>query len=100
MPSLIHMVQWIRFESKVELGHAFESRAQTVFIFQLENILRSNWNFLTSYGRSTDLVSGLLWVCFIWLGKNISLKYLLIGGVDVFSTPCPDGVDIAYVRTG
>ena len=34
--------------------HAFESRTNSLFIFQLENILRSNLNFSTSYGRLTD----------------------------------------------
>ena len=33
-----------------ERGHAFESRAPFLFIFQLENILRSNLIFSTSYG--------------------------------------------------
>ena len=37
-----------------ELGRAFESHPPTLFIFQLENILRSNLNFSTSYGRLTD----------------------------------------------
>ena len=62
-----------------------------LFIFQLENILRSNLKFSTSYGRSTDLKSlfGLLLVSFIWLGEKISLKYLLI-----------DGVDFAHAQTG
>ena len=52
------------------------------FIFQLEDILRSNSNFLTSYVRLTDLKSflGLLSVSFIRLGEKFSLKYLLIGG--------------------
>ena len=60
------------------------------FIFQLETILRSDSNFSTSYGRSTDLKSllGLLLISLIWLGENISLKYLLIGEVDV----CPPHV--------
>ena len=46
------------------------------FIFQLENILRSNLNLSTSYGRSTDLKSflGLLLGVFLWLGEKISLK--------------------------
>ena len=59
---------------------------QLFFIFQLENILRSNSNLSTSYGRSTDLKSflGLLLLSFIWLGEKISLQYLLI----------------AYVQTG
>ena len=71
------------------------------FIFQLENILRSDLNFSTSYGRSIDLksLSGLLLVSFIWLGEKNSLKYLLIGG-RTFVPPCPGGVDIAYVPTG
>ena len=71
------------------------------FIFQLENILRSNLNLSTSYGRSTDLKSflGLFLVNFIWLWEKISLKYLLIGGGDV-CPPCPDGVNFAYVETG
>ena len=58
-----------------------------LFIFQLENIWRSNLKFSTSYGRQTDLkfILGLLLVISIWLEENISLKYLLIGGVDV----CP-----------
>ena len=73
---------------------------QLYFISQLENILRSNLNFSTSYGRLTDLKSllGFLLVCFLWLGEEISLKYLLIGGRTVVP-PCPDGVDIAYVLT-
>ena len=60
-------------------------------IFRLENILRSNLNFSTSYGPSTDLksLSGLLLVSFIGLGEKISLKYLLIGGAMG-----------AYVQTG
>ena len=51
-----------------------------IFIFQLENILRPYLNFLTSYGRLTDLKSllGLLLVIiiisFIWLGEKLSLK--------------------------
>ena len=70
------------------------------FIFQLENILPYNLNFSTFYGRSTDLKSllGLLLVSFIWVREKISLQYLLIGGR--LSTPCPDGVDITYVKTG
>ena len=57
---------------------------QLFFIFQPGNILRSYSNFSGSYGRSTDLKSwlGLLLVIFIW------------------NTPCPDGVEIAYVKTG
>ena len=60
-------------------------------IFQLENILRSNLNLSTSYGRSTNLKSllGLLLVSFLWLGEKISLQYLLIGGVDVCVHLCP-----------
>ena len=52
------------------------------FIFEHENILRSNLNFSTSYGRSIDLkyLFGLLLVSFIWLAEKISLKYLLIDG--------------------
>ena len=52
------------------------------FIFHLENILRSNLNFSTSYSRSTDLKSllGLLLVSFTWLGEKISLKYLVRRG--------------------
>ena len=44
----------------------------SLFIFQLENILRSNLNFSSSYGRLTDLKSllELLLVSFIWLGEN------------------------------
>ena len=63
---------------------------QLSFIFQLENLLRSNLNFSTSYGRLTDFKSilGFKLVSFIWLGEKISLKYLLIGGVDV----CPPHV--------
>ena len=60
----------------------------TFFLFfQLKNMLRSNLKFSTSYGRSTDFksLSGLLLVSFIWLREKITLKYLLIGGVDV----CP-----------
>ena len=59
---------------------------QLFFIFQLENILRSYFYFSTSYGRSIDLKSllGSLLVSIIWLGQKISLKYLLIGWVDVF----------------
>ena len=71
---------------------------QLFCIFQLENILRSNFNFSTSYGRSTDLKSllGLFSASFIWVREKISLKYLLIGGAEV-CPPCPDGVDNAYV---
>ena len=76
---------------------------QLFFIFQPENILRSNSNFSTSYGRSTDSKSllGLLLVIVIWLGGKISVKYLLIGGEGgTFVPPCPDGVEIAYVQSG
>ena len=52
------------------------------FIFQLENMVRSNLNLSTSYGGPTDIKSlfGLLLVSFIWHGEKISLKYSLIGG--------------------
>ena len=40
-----------------ELGHVFESRWHCFFIFQPKNILRSNLNFSTSFGRSTYLKS-------------------------------------------
>ena len=55
---------------------------QLCFIFELENILQSNLNFSTSYGRLTDLKSllELLLVSFIWLWEKISLKYLFLGG--------------------
>ena len=55
---------------------------QLFCIFQLENILRSNFNFSTSYGRSTDLKSllGLFLASFIWVREKNSLKYLLVGG--------------------
>ena len=36
-------------------GHPFESRANFFFIFQLQNILRSYFEFSTSYGRPTNL---------------------------------------------
>ena len=74
---------------------------QLSFIFELENILRSNLNFSTSYSRLTDLnfFSGLLLVGFIWLGEKISLKYLLIGG-GRFVPPCLYDVDIAHAQTG
>ena len=51
-----------------------------LFIFQLENISRSNLKFSAFYGCSTDFKSffGLLLVSFLWLGETISLKYLLI----------------------
>ena len=49
------------------------------FIFQLENILRSNLKFSTSYRCS---ILGLLLVSFMLLGETISLKYLLIGWGD------------------
>ena len=32
-------------------GHAFEARTNFFFIFQFENISRSNLKFSTSYGR-------------------------------------------------
>ena len=54
-------------------GHTFKSHAQHVFsIFQLENILRSNLNFSTSYGHLTDLKSllGLLLVSFPCLSEK------------------------------
>ena len=43
------------------------------FILQLENILRSYFNFSPSYGRLTDSKSllGLLLVSFIWLGEKM-----------------------------
>ena len=85
----------------LDVSHAFESHAPRVFIFQLENILGSNFNFSTSYGHLTDLMSflGLLLVRFPWFGEKNSLKYLLIG-VGTFVPPCLDGVDIAYAQTG
>ena len=46
-----------KIEDFDELGHAFESGTPTVSYLQLENILRSNLNFSTSYGRLTDLKS-------------------------------------------
>ena len=74
---------------------------QLFFIFQLENILGSNLNFSTSYGRSTDLESllGLLLVIIICLEEKFSLKYLHPGGEDV-CPPSPDSVDIAFVQAG
>ena len=60
------------------------------FLFiQLENTLRSYLKFSTSYGCWTDSKSifGLLLVSFIWIGETISLKYLLIGLVDVCPPP-------------
>ena len=70
---------------------------QLFFISSPENILRSNLNSSTSYGRLIDFksFSGLL-VRFLWLGDKISLTYLLIGGA---GPPCPDEVDSAYVQT-
>jgi len=57
---------------------------ELVFIFQLENILPSNLNFSTSYGRLTDLKSllGLLLVSFnkIWLGENNFTKIFTLRG--------------------
>ena len=52
------------------------------FIFQVENILRSDLNFSTFYGDLIDFKSllGLSLVSLIWLGKKISLKYLFLGG--------------------
>ena len=78
------------------------------FIFQLENILRSDLNFSTSYGPLTDLKSLSLGLTFIirviisefymaWR-KNFT-KNLLIGGGRL-SPPCPDDVHIAYVQSG
>ena len=68
---------WIRFESKLyELGHAFESCAPTLFfIFQPENILGSNFNFSTCYGRSTDLksLSGL----FLQVGLSLYSEFYM-----------------------
>ena len=60
------------------------------FIFQVENILRSNYNLPTTYGCSS----------FIWLGeKNFTTLFNYQRGGRL-STPFPDGVDIAYVQTG
>ena len=72
-------------------GHAFESRNNFLFIFQLENILRSNLNFSTTYGRLTDLKSliGLQSVSFIWLGKKITKIFTYRRGGRL-STTCPD----------
>ena len=66
---------------------------QLFLILKRDNILRSNLNFSTSYGRSTDWTSfwELLLVSFIWVGEKISLKYLLISGGDIcpsMSRPC------------
>ena len=60
---------------------------QFLFTSQLDNILRSNLNFSSSYGRSNvqESLLRLLLVSFIWLGDKISLKHLLPGGEDV----CP-----------
>ena len=71
------------------------------FLIQLENILRSNSNLSSSYGRWTDLKSslGLNLVNFIWLEEKISLKYLFPGGVK-FDPLFPDCIDIADVQTG
>ena len=90
---------WLRFECTRSKVMRSNPAHQLFFIFKLENILRCNLNFSTSYGRSTDRNSliGPLLVSFIWLEENISLKYLLIGGAP---PPCPDDVDIAYVQTG
>ena len=84
------VVQWIRFETITSEVMRSSPAHQQFFIFQLENIVRSHLNFSTSYGRLTDFKSllGLLLVSFIWVGEKISLKYLLIGGVDV----CPPHV--------
>ena len=51
---------------------------QVFFIFQLEDILRSYFNFSTSYGRSTDFKSliGLLLGIFIWFREKNSLEYI------------------------
>ena len=62
------------------------------FIFQLENILRPDLNFLTSYGRLTDLKSllGLLLVSFIFTYQRDRR----------LSTTCLDGFDFAQAQTG
>ena len=69
--------------------------AHLFFIFETENTLRSNLNFTSFYGRSTDF-KVLIRVNlseFYMAWRKISLKYLLIGGG-------PDGVDIAHAQTG
>ena len=66
---------------------------QLFFRFQLENILRSNLNFSTCYGRSTDWKSllGLKLVSLISLEKNLTKIFTFGGGGTVFS-PFPDDV--------
>ena len=49
--------QWARFENNTSKVVRSNAAHQLFFIFQLENILQSNLNFLTSYDRSTDLKS-------------------------------------------
>ena len=72
------------------------------FIFQLENIFRSNLTFWTFYGRFTNLQSllDLLLVSFLWLAEKISLKYCIyLSAGRRLSSPSSDGFDIAYAQT-
>ena len=82
------MVWWIRLDyyqasiiKRVRSCHRIP-RTSCFFILKLDNILRSDLNCSTSYGRSTHLkpLIGLLLVSFICLGEKNSLKCLLIGG--------------------
>ena len=68
-----------------------------LFIFQLENILRTYLKLLTSYGRYKVHIRVIISEFYMAWRKN-SLKYLLIGG-GKFVPPCPNGADIAYVQT-
>ena len=74
---------------------------QLFCIFQLENILRSNFNFSTSYGRSTDLKSllGLFLASFIWVREKNSLKYLLDGGFSPMSRRCRQRLCPNWLKT-
>ena len=65
----------------------------TCLIFLLENILRSNLNFSTSYGRLTDLKSvlGLFLVSFIWLWVKFHFTKILTYRRGTFVPPCLDG---------
>ena len=49
--------QLIKFEAMASMVVRSNPAHHFIFIFQLENILRSNLNFSTSYGRIYDFKS-------------------------------------------
>ena len=69
-----------------------------LFIFQLENILRSNLKFSTSYGLLDRFKVHIRVITsdffMAWRNNFIKIFTYRLGGH--FSTPCLDGVDFAH----